>query len=56
MENLRCHPGRFFTLDGLDDQAKAEPEAMPRELNEWREDRKEDYKPDWLPADRRAQG
>jgi hypothetical protein len=38
MNNLLCHPGRIFTLDELDDQAKAAPESMPRELNESLED------------------
>jgi hypothetical protein len=42
MNNLLCHPGRIFTLDELDDQAKAAPETMPRELNELPEDGKED--------------
>jgi len=42
MNNLLCHPGRIFTLDELDDQAKAAPESMPRELNESLGDGKED--------------
>ena len=46
MEGLLCHIGRIFTLDGLDGQAKAAPEAMPCELNELPEDGKEDDMPD----------
>jgi hypothetical protein len=46
MENLLCHTGRIFTLDELDGQAKAAPEAMPHELNEFPEDGREDEMPD----------
>ena len=35
MENLLCHPGRIFTLDGLTTKPKPRRKAMPRELNEW---------------------
>jgi hypothetical protein len=46
MENLLCHTGRIFTLDELEDQAKAAPENMPRELNELSEHGKDDDMPD----------
>jgi hypothetical protein len=46
MENLLCHTGRIFTLDELDGQAKAAPEATPRELIELPEDGTEDDMPD----------
>ena len=56
MESLLCHTGRIFTLDELGDQAKAEPETMPRELNELPKDRKEDDMPNGLPVEQRATG
>jgi hypothetical protein len=46
MENLLCHTGRIFTVDELDEQAKAAQESVPREPNEFPEDRKEDEMPD----------
>jgi hypothetical protein len=48
MKNLLCHTGRIFTLDELNDQAKATPETAPRELNELPKDRKEDDMPDGM--------
>jgi hypothetical protein len=34
MNNLHCHTGRTFTLNELNDQAKAARESMARELAE----------------------